>query len=102
MRAIRKRWTICTISLLLIFYKTKEIARTEERQETQPSGIPSAGQSRGLRKREEGPGCASASSASDRAEGGAGWLDRGVHLRSVLPVGSRQIDARRLEGRRAG
>ncbi|XP_065717538.1 CMP-N-acetylneuraminate-poly-alpha-2,8-sialyltransferase isoform X1 [Patagioenas fasciata] len=33
MRSVRKRWTACTISLLLIFYKTKEIARTEERQE---------------------------------------------------------------------
>uniref|UniRef100_A0A287BAR8 ST8 alpha-N-acetyl-neuraminide alpha-2,8-sialyltransferase 4 n=1 Tax=Sus scrofa TaxID=9823 RepID=A0A287BAR8_PIG len=38
MRSIRKRWTICTISLLLIFYKTKEIARTEEHQETQLIG----------------------------------------------------------------
>ncbi|KAI4584596.1 hypothetical protein MJG53_007875 [Ovis ammon polii x Ovis aries] len=38
MRSIRKRWTICTISLLLIFYKTKEMARTEEHQETQLIG----------------------------------------------------------------
>ncbi|KAF5913551.1 hypothetical protein HPG69_017171 [Diceros bicornis minor] len=38
MRSIRKRWTICTISLLLIFYKTKEIARSEEHQETQLIG----------------------------------------------------------------
>uniref|UniRef100_A0A8C0W0P5 Uncharacterized protein n=1 Tax=Castor canadensis TaxID=51338 RepID=A0A8C0W0P5_CASCN len=38
MPSIRKRWTICTISLLLIFYKTKEIARTEEHQETQLIG----------------------------------------------------------------
>ncbi|XP_030421678.1 CMP-N-acetylneuraminate-poly-alpha-2,8-sialyltransferase [Gopherus evgoodei] len=38
MRSIRKRWTICTISILLIFYKTKEIARTEEHQETQLTG----------------------------------------------------------------
>ncbi|KAM6149058.1 CMP-N-acetylneuraminate-poly-alpha-2,8-sialyltransferase isoform 1-T1 [Erethizon dorsatum] len=38
MRSIRKRWTICTISLLLIFYKTKEIARTEQHQETQLIG----------------------------------------------------------------
>uniref|UniRef100_A0A670JAA3 CMP-N-acetylneuraminate-poly-alpha-2,8-sialyltransferase n=1 Tax=Podarcis muralis TaxID=64176 RepID=A0A670JAA3_PODMU len=38
MRSIRKRWTICTISILLIFYKTKEIARTEEHQETQANG----------------------------------------------------------------
>ncbi|KAF7250497.1 CMP-N-acetylneuraminate-poly-alpha-2,8-sialyltransferase [Varanus komodoensis] len=38
MRSVRKRWTICTISILLIFYKTKEIARTEEHQQTQPSG----------------------------------------------------------------
>nr|XP_005280806.1 CMP-N-acetylneuraminate-poly-alpha-2,8-sialyltransferase isoform X1 [Chrysemys picta bellii] len=38
MRSVRKRWTICTISILLIFYKTKEIARTEEHQETQLTG----------------------------------------------------------------
>ncbi|XP_053157137.1 CMP-N-acetylneuraminate-poly-alpha-2,8-sialyltransferase isoform X2 [Hemicordylus capensis] len=38
MRSIRKRWTVCTISILLIFYKTKEIARTEEHQETIPAG----------------------------------------------------------------
>ncbi|XP_036624659.1 CMP-N-acetylneuraminate-poly-alpha-2,8-sialyltransferase isoform X2 [Trichosurus vulpecula] len=37
-RSIRKRWTICTISILLIVYKTKEIARTEEHQETQLIG----------------------------------------------------------------
>ncbi|XP_068781298.1 CMP-N-acetylneuraminate-poly-alpha-2,8-sialyltransferase isoform X4 [Struthio camelus] len=33
MRSVRKRWTACTISILLIVYKTKEIARPEERQE---------------------------------------------------------------------
>ncbi|XP_066567367.1 CMP-N-acetylneuraminate-poly-alpha-2,8-sialyltransferase [Amia ocellicauda] len=38
MRPARKWWTICTISILLIFYKTKEIARTEEHQETQLIG----------------------------------------------------------------
>ncbi|NXK81074.1 SIA8D sialyltransferase, partial [Amazona guildingii] len=38
MRSVRKRWTVCTISLLLIFYKTKEIARTEERQEAPLAG----------------------------------------------------------------
>ncbi|XP_010191103.1 PREDICTED: CMP-N-acetylneuraminate-poly-alpha-2,8-sialyltransferase-like [Mesitornis unicolor] len=38
MRSVRKRWTVCTISLLLIFYKTKEIARTEERQEAPLGG----------------------------------------------------------------
>ncbi|XP_037759233.1 CMP-N-acetylneuraminate-poly-alpha-2,8-sialyltransferase isoform X1 [Chelonia mydas] len=38
MRSVRKRWTICTISILLIFYKTKEIARTEEHQEAQLTG----------------------------------------------------------------
>ncbi|NWV88489.1 SIA8D sialyltransferase, partial [Machaerirhynchus nigripectus] len=38
MRSVRKRWTVCTISLLLIFYKTKEIARTEERQEASLAG----------------------------------------------------------------
>ncbi|XP_043370242.1 CMP-N-acetylneuraminate-poly-alpha-2,8-sialyltransferase isoform X1 [Dermochelys coriacea] len=38
MRSVRKRWTVCTISILLIFYKTKEIARTEEHQETQLTG----------------------------------------------------------------
>ncbi|PNI88900.1 ST8SIA4 isoform 2 [Pan troglodytes] len=43
MRSIRKRWTICTISLLLIFYKTKEIARTEEHQETQLIGASGGG-----------------------------------------------------------
>ncbi|NWR56055.1 SIA8D sialyltransferase, partial [Bucorvus abyssinicus] len=38
MRSVRKRWTVCTISLLLIFYKTKEIARTAERQEASLAG----------------------------------------------------------------
>ncbi|KAM6991557.1 LOW QUALITY PROTEIN: CMP-N-acetylneuraminate-poly-alpha-2,8-sialyltransferase [Passerculus sandwichensis] len=38
MRSVRKRWTVCTISLLLIFYKTKEITRTEERQEAALAG----------------------------------------------------------------
>ncbi|KAM4879222.1 CMP-N-acetylneuraminate-poly-alpha-2,8-sialyltransferase isoform 2-T2 [Sylvia borin] len=38
MRSVRKRWTVCTISLLLIFYKTKEITRTEERQEMPLAG----------------------------------------------------------------
>ncbi|XP_069481559.1 CMP-N-acetylneuraminate-poly-alpha-2,8-sialyltransferase isoform X3 [Ambystoma mexicanum] len=39
MRWLRKRWTVCTISILLIFYKTKEIARTEdEHQEAQLNG----------------------------------------------------------------
>ncbi|XP_042636114.1 CMP-N-acetylneuraminate-poly-alpha-2,8-sialyltransferase isoform X14 [Catharus ustulatus] len=38
MRSVRKRWTVCTISLLLIFYKTKEITRTEERQEAPLAG----------------------------------------------------------------
>ncbi|KAI5614250.1 CMP-N-acetylneuraminate-poly-alpha-2,8-sialyltransferase precursor [Silurus asotus] len=35
MRLTRKRWTICTIGLLLIFYKTKERARSNEHQEAQ-------------------------------------------------------------------
>ncbi|XP_026797859.3 CMP-N-acetylneuraminate-poly-alpha-2,8-sialyltransferase [Pangasianodon hypophthalmus] len=35
MRLTRKRWTICTIGLLLIFYKTKERARSTEHQEAQ-------------------------------------------------------------------
>ncbi|XP_010139545.1 PREDICTED: CMP-N-acetylneuraminate-poly-alpha-2,8-sialyltransferase-like, partial [Buceros rhinoceros silvestris] len=38
MRSIRKRRTVCTISLLLIFYKTKERARTAERQEASLAG----------------------------------------------------------------
>lgn len=38
MRSVRKRWTVCTISLLLIFYKTKEITRTEERREAPLAG----------------------------------------------------------------
>lgn len=38
MRSVRKRWTICTISILLIFYKTKEIARTDEHQDSQLNG----------------------------------------------------------------
>lgn len=38
MRSVRKRWTVCTISLLLIFYKTKEITRTDERQEKTLAG----------------------------------------------------------------
>ncbi|KAJ8260818.1 hypothetical protein COCON_G00165410 [Conger conger] len=38
MRLTRKRWTICTISILLIFYKTKEITRSDEHQEAQLTG----------------------------------------------------------------
>ncbi|KAM4052050.1 CMP-N-acetylneuraminate-poly-alpha-2,8-sialyltransferase [Anomaloglossus baeobatrachus] len=38
MRSIRKRWTICTISILLIFYKTTEIARTDEHQDSPLNG----------------------------------------------------------------
>ncbi|KAK6492774.1 CMP-N-acetylneuraminate-poly-alpha-2,8-sialyltransferase [Huso huso] len=38
MRPARKWWTICTISILLIVYKTKEISRTEEHQEAQLIG----------------------------------------------------------------
>ncbi|XP_066458001.1 CMP-N-acetylneuraminate-poly-alpha-2,8-sialyltransferase [Eleutherodactylus coqui] len=38
MRSIRKRWTICTISILLIFYKTSEIARTDEHQDSPLNG----------------------------------------------------------------
>ncbi|KAG8598284.1 hypothetical protein GDO81_002545 [Engystomops pustulosus] len=38
MRSIRKRWTICTISVLLIFYKTTEIARTDEHQDSPLNG----------------------------------------------------------------
>uniref|UniRef100_A0A8C1TBQ5 CMP-N-acetylneuraminate-poly-alpha-2,8-sialyltransferase n=1 Tax=Cyprinus carpio TaxID=7962 RepID=A0A8C1TBQ5_CYPCA len=34
MRLTRKRWTICTISILLIFYKTTDIGRNEEHQKT--------------------------------------------------------------------
>ncbi|KAF5889984.1 CMP-N-acetylneuraminate-poly-alpha-2,8-sialyltransferase, partial [Clarias magur] len=37
MRLTRKRWTVCTIGLLLIFYKTKERARSSEHQEAQVS-----------------------------------------------------------------
>ncbi|KAL4617641.1 CMP-N-acetylneuraminate-poly-alpha-2,8-sialyltransferase [Arapaima gigas] len=46
MRLTRKRWTICTISLLLIFYKTKEITRSEEHQEAQLAGYNDVGVSR--------------------------------------------------------
>ncbi|XP_063066153.1 CMP-N-acetylneuraminate-poly-alpha-2,8-sialyltransferase [Engraulis encrasicolus] len=35
MRLSWKRWTVCTISILLIFYKTKDIARSGEHQEAQ-------------------------------------------------------------------
>ncbi|KAJ8287328.1 hypothetical protein GJAV_G00050280 [Gymnothorax javanicus] len=38
MRLTRKSWTICTISILLIFYKTKEITRSDEHQEAQLTG----------------------------------------------------------------
>lgn len=38
LRLTRKRWTICTISILLIFYKTKEITRSEEHQEAPLNG----------------------------------------------------------------
>ncbi|XP_063312811.1 CMP-N-acetylneuraminate-poly-alpha-2,8-sialyltransferase isoform X2 [Pelobates fuscus] len=38
MRSIRKRWTICTISILLIFYKTKEISRSEDHLDSQLAG----------------------------------------------------------------
>ncbi|XP_062340247.1 CMP-N-acetylneuraminate-poly-alpha-2,8-sialyltransferase isoform X1 [Osmerus eperlanus] len=38
LRLTRKRWTICTISILLIFYKTKEISRSEEHQEARLNG----------------------------------------------------------------
>ncbi|XP_009991181.1 PREDICTED: CMP-N-acetylneuraminate-poly-alpha-2,8-sialyltransferase-like [Tauraco erythrolophus] len=33
MRSVRKRWTVCTISLLLIFYKTKETAIVVEHEQ---------------------------------------------------------------------
>uniref|UniRef100_A0A8C9SQ60 CMP-N-acetylneuraminate-poly-alpha-2,8-sialyltransferase n=1 Tax=Scleropages formosus TaxID=113540 RepID=A0A8C9SQ60_SCLFO len=35
MRITRKHWTICTISILLIFFKTKEITRSVEHEEAQ-------------------------------------------------------------------
>ncbi|XP_028828765.1 CMP-N-acetylneuraminate-poly-alpha-2,8-sialyltransferase [Denticeps clupeoides] len=38
MRLTRKRWTICTISILLIVYKTKEITRSDEHQEAKLAG----------------------------------------------------------------
>nr|XP_006013465.1 PREDICTED: CMP-N-acetylneuraminate-poly-alpha-2,8-sialyltransferase isoform X2 [Latimeria chalumnae] len=38
MRSARKWSTICTISILLIFYKTKETARTDEQQDSQLLG----------------------------------------------------------------
>ncbi|KAL2100252.1 hypothetical protein ACEWY4_004646 [Coilia grayii] len=38
MRLSWKRWTVCTISILLIFYKTKDITRSGEHQETQLIG----------------------------------------------------------------
>ncbi|XP_012676636.2 CMP-N-acetylneuraminate-poly-alpha-2,8-sialyltransferase [Clupea harengus] len=38
MRLTWKRWTVCTISILLIFYKTKDIARSGEHQEAQLTG----------------------------------------------------------------
>ncbi|KAM9517450.1 CMP-N-acetylneuraminate-poly-alpha-2,8-sialyltransferase isoform 1-T1 [Salvelinus alpinus] len=46
MRLSRKRWTICTISILVIFYKTKEITRSEEHQEAQVTGDSELGTSR--------------------------------------------------------
>ncbi|XP_071762187.1 CMP-N-acetylneuraminate-poly-alpha-2,8-sialyltransferase [Centroberyx gerrardi] len=58
MRVTRKQWTICTIGILLIFYKTKEITRSEH-QEAQLSGDEKRSASRlmgNLSEKASGPG----------------------------------------------
>ncbi|XP_030625209.1 CMP-N-acetylneuraminate-poly-alpha-2,8-sialyltransferase [Chanos chanos] len=54
MRLTRKRWTICTISLLVIFYKTKEIARSDEHQDAQLTGESKPSLSRLMANNSEG------------------------------------------------
>lgn len=70
MRFTRKRWTICTISVLLIFYKTTDIGRNEVHQKTGLTGSSRASSTRLMVNGSEMP---FGSGVSDLGDLGVGW-----------------------------
>ncbi|XP_043106856.1 CMP-N-acetylneuraminate-poly-alpha-2,8-sialyltransferase [Puntigrus tetrazona] len=92
MRLIRKRWTICIISILLIFYKTTDIGRNEARQKT---GLTGRSEPSSTRLMANGSEKLFGFSLSDLSDMGVGWKINATLVTIIRKDVLRFLDAER-------